>query len=410
MNPIQVNSEIGRLRTVLVKRPGPELENLTPDTLGRYLFDDIPYLKAIQQEHDMFAKALQQEGTEVLYLEQLIIETLADDQIKTAFVTQLLQEQRQNTFGLEVPLCEYLLGIPTDQMVAKIMGGIRKDEAGFSKGVHLHDMAENHNFFYLDPLPNLYFTRDPGAAIGNGIAINRLSQPARQVESIFLEAIIKSHPRYLEKNVPIWHDRYQDFPIEGGDILVLSPEVVAIGISERTTPQAIELLAKSLFKKNPRTEKVVAVQIQKTRAYMHLDTVFTMVDLDKFTIHPGILSSQNELNIYLLEPTSDPEHLKISHRTDLASTLKEVLRLSDILLLPCGGGDRIASAREQWNDGSNTLAIAPGVVVTYDRNYLSNELLRQHGVRVIEVPGSELVRGRGGPRCMSMPLFREDLE
>jgi len=409
MNPLHVNSEIGQLKTVLLKRPGPELENLTPGTLGRYLFDDIPYLQAIQKEHDAFAKALAKHHIEVVYLEQLMTEALHDAQLKSKFVEQLLFEQQTTTFGLEKPLSQYLLQMPTAQMVEKIMGGIRKDEAGFAKGVHLHDMVESHHFFYLDPLPNLYFTRDPGAVIGSGIAINRLSQPARQLESIFLEHIIKNHPRFAEKKVPIWLDRHTRFPIEGGDILILSPEILAIGISERTTPQAIEILAKNLFKRHPRIQKLLAVQIQKTRAYMHLDTVFTMVDRDIFTIHPGILDAKKELNLYLLEPSLDPEHLHISHRTDLKATLKELLGLDDILLLPCGGGDKIAAAREQWNDGSNTLAIAPGVVVTYDRNYLSNEMLRQHGVQVIEIPGSELVRGRGGPRCMSMPLVREDL-
>jgi arginine deiminase len=258
-------------------------------------------------------------------------------------------------------------------------------------------------------MPNLYFTRDPAASIGNGLSINKMREPARRRESLFMQYIIKHHPRFAGHDVPVWLDRDFGFSIEGGDELVLSDEVVAIGISARTSARATEKLALNLFKKQDSIKKVVAVEIPKCRAFMHLDTVFTMVDYDKFTIHPEIQGPQGNMNIYILERGSDEEHAKITHRTNLQETLKEVLHLDELVLIPCGGGDEIAASREQWNDGSNTLAIAPGVVVTYDRNYISNALLRQHGIEVIEILSSELSRGRGGPRCMSMPIVREDI-
>ena len=213
----------------------------------------------------------------------------------------------------------------------------------------------------------------------------------------------------LQIQCAMWLDRDYKFPIEGGDELILNEETIAIGVSARTSAKAIERLAKNLFSRQNKIKKVLAIEIPKCRAFMHLDTVFTMVDYDKFTIHPAIQGPKGNMNIYILEKGPDAENLKITHRTSLMEALKEVLGLSELVLIPCGGGDAIASAREQWNDGSNTLAIAPGVVVTYDRNYVSNTLLREHGIEVIEVLSSELSRGRGGPRCMSMPIVRKDI-
>lgn len=408
--PIHVTSEIGKLKSVLVKRPGKELENLTPDFLPQLLFDDIPYLKVVQEEHDLFVQTLADYGSEVLYLEKLTVEALSTKELREEFVEKILEESKANINGAFHHLKEYLLSFSTENMVDKIMSGVRKNEIDIVKKAHLFELMEDHYPFYLDPMPNLYFTRDPAASIGNGLSINRMRQPARRRESLFMEYIIKYHPRFATHNVPVWLDRNYNFPIEGGDELVLSEEVVAIGVSERTSAKAIERLALNLFKKQEKIKKVLAIEIPVRRAFMHLDTVFTMIDYEKFSIHPAIQGPGGKMNIYTLEKGVDDEHVKITHTTDLKETLKEVLGLDELVLIPCGGGDEIISAREQWNDGSNTLAIAPGVVVTYDRNYVSNKLLREHGIEVVEVIGSELVRGRGGPRCMSMPLIREDLK
>lgn len=408
-HPIHVTSEIGELQTVLLKRPGKEVENLTPDYLQQLLFDDIPYLPIIQKEHDYFAQTLRNRGVEVLYLEKLAAEALVDKKLREEFVDRILKEGQADVNVAHQTLKEYLLSFSNEELIQKIMGGVRKNEIETSKKTHLYELMEDHYPFYLDPMPNLYFTRDPAASVGDGLTINKMREPARRRESLFMEYIIKYHPRFVKHNVPIWLDRDYKFPIEGGDELILNEETIAIGVSARTSAKAIERLAKNLFSRQNKIKKVLAIEIPKCRAFMHLDTVFTMVDYDKFTIHPAIQGPKGNMNIYILEKGADEETLKITHRTSLMEALKEVLDLSELVLIPCGGGDVIASAREQWNDGSNTLAIAPGVVVTYDRNYVSNTLLREHGIEVIEVLSSELSRGRGGPRCMSMPIVRKDI-
>ncbi|ENQ3078754.1 arginine deiminase [Bacillus multifaciens] len=408
-HPIHVTSEIGELQTVLLKRPGKEVENLTPDYLQQLLFDDIPYLPIIQKEHDYFAQTLRNRGVEVLYLETLAAEALVDKKLREEFVDRILKEGQADVNGAYRTLKEYLLSFSNEEMIQKIMGGVRKNEIEASKKTHLYELMEDHYPFYLDPMPNLYFTRDPAASIGGGLTINKMREPARRRESLFMEYIIKHHPRFASHNVPVWLDRDYDFPIEGGDELILNEETIAIGVSARSSAKAIERLAKNLFSRQNKIKKVLAIEIPKCRAFMHLDTVFTMVDYDKFTIHPAIQDPKGNMNIYILEKGESEEVLKITHRTSLTEALKEVLGLSELVLIPCGGGDAIASAREQWNDGSNTLAIAPGVVVTYDRNYVSNALLREHGIEVVEVLSSELSRGRGGPRCMSMPIVRKDI-
>ncbi|OJE16223.1 arginine deiminase [Bacillus cereus] len=408
-HPIHVTSEIGELQTVLLKRPGKEVENLTPDYLQQLLFDDIPYLPIIQKEHDYFAQTLRNRGVEVLYLEKLAAEALVDKKLREEFVDRILKEGQADVNVAHQTLKEYLLSFSNEELIQKIMGGVRKNEIETSKKTHLYELMEDHYPFYLDPMPNLYFTRDPAASVGDGLTINKMREPASRRESLFMEYIIKYHPRFAKHNVPIWLDRDYKFPIEGGDELILNEETIAIGVSARTSAKAIERLAKNLFSRQNKIKKVLAIEIPKCRAFMHLDTVFTMVDYDKFTIHPAIQGPKGNMNIYILEKGSDEETLKITHRTSLMEALKEVLGLSELVLIPCGGGDVIASAREQWNDGSNTLAIAPGVVVTYDRNYVSNTLLREHGIEVIEVLSSELSRGRGGPRCMSMPIVRKDI-
>ncbi|MBC9824460.1 arginine deiminase [Carnobacterium inhibens] len=407
--PIHVMSEIGKLKTVLLKRPGKEVENLTPEIMERLLFDDIPHLPVIQKEHDAFAQALIDRGVEVLYLEKLTAEAIDAGECKEKFVDRMLDESNLETDGVKEGLKKYLLSFDTQEMVDRIMAGIRKKDVTIESH-HLADVSSEEVYpFYMDPMPNLYFTRDPAASIGNGLTINHMAFEARNRESLFIEAIMKYHPRFANQHVEIWRDRNHTARIEGGDELVLNDKVLAIGISQRTSAKAIEQLTLELFERNSNFEKVLAIKIPNVRAMMHLDTVFTMVDYDKFTIHPGIQKNGGEVDTYILEKGEEAGTVKMTHRSDLQEILREALNVPKLTLIPCGGGDAIAAPREQWNDGSNTLAIAPGVVVTYDRNYVSNELLRSHGVEVIEIASSELSRGRGGPRCMSMPLIREDL-
>lgn len=408
--PIHVYSEIGPLKSVMLKRPGRELENLTPEYLERLLFDDIPFLPAVQKEHDQFAETLKKQGVEVLYLEKLTAEALDDALVLEQFIDELLTESKADINGAYDRLKEFLLTFDTDSMVEHVMSGIRKNELEREKKSHLQELMEDHYPFYLDPMPNLYFTRDPAAAIGSGLTINKMKEPARRRESLFMRYIINHHPRFKGHEIPVWLDRDFKFNIEGGDELVLNEETVAIGVSERTTAQAIERLVRNLFQRQSRIRRVLAVEIPKSRAFMHLDTVFTMVDRDQFTIHPAIQGPEGDMRIFVLERGKTADDIHTTEEHNLLEVLKRTLGLSDVNLIFCGGGDEIASAREQWNDGSNTLAIAPGVVVTYDRNYISNECLREQGIKVIEIPSGELSRGRGGPRCMSMPLYREDVK
>lgn len=407
-SPIHVYSEIGKLKTVMLHRPGKELENLAPDILHRMLIDDIPYLKIAQEEHDAFAHVLRQQGIKVLYLEDLLAESLTDEKVRRAFLDQLLDESSiKKQDPLHQLLLNYLQELLTKEMVKTVIAGIRKS-AIHNSTPSLAYLAEDPDYpFYLDPMPNVYFTRDQQAAIGSGMTINRMTFRARRRESLFMETILKNHPDFKNATIPVWRDRYHHGRLEGGDELVLNNHVLAVGISQRTSATAITDLAHNLFDHSS-YDTILAIKIPHNHAMMHLDTVFTMINYNQFTVHPFILDKAGKIDIYVLQP-DDHNGVKITEKNDLVQVLKENLHLSELDLIPTGGGDPIAAPREQWNDGSNTLAIAPGEVVTYDRNYVSNDLLRKHGIIVHEIRSSELSRGRGGPRCMSCPLIREDL-
>lgn len=405
---IHVKSEIGKLKKVMLHRPGQELEHLVPEDLERLLFDDIPYLKTAKIEHDMFAEIMRGQGVEVVYLEDLTADVLKNPEKKEQFVREFIAEGGASAAKVRDQLYDYLMKISDEkELVLKTMSGIRASELNVKMSCPLVSLVKKESQFVLDPIPNLYFTRDPFACIGNGVSLNRMYSRTRRRETLYGKYILKYNPDFAGK-VPFYYDRDMDFSIEGGDILNLSNKVIAIGISQRTTPEAIELLAQNIFvDKASEIETIIALDIPAVRAFMHLDTVCTQVDYDKFTIHPGIMQT---LRIFEIKPGDRKGQLKVTESDAMLSDiLAKYLELDKVTLIKCGGKDRIASEREQWNDGSNTLCIEPGKVVVYDRNYVTNEILRQHGIEVLEMASSELSRGRGGPRCMSMPLEREDM-
>ena len=407
---IHVTSEIKPLKEVLVHRPGKELLNLTPDTLGRLLFDDIPYLKEAQAEHDEFVQILRDNDIKVFYLEDLMAETLElNPQLKPSFIRQFIYEAGVRTPMYKDLMFEYLNSY-TDmkELVLKTMEGILVSELPRTKKDienSLVDLVSEEGEFLAEPIPNLYFTRDPFASIGDGVSLNKMYSVTRNRENIYAEYIFNYHPKYMDK-VTKYYDRTNPFSIEGGDILNLNEHVLAVGISQRTSAEAIDMLAKNLFRdKNAKIDTVLAFKIPECRAFMHLDTVFTQIDYDKFTYHPGIM---NTLEVFEITKGDNEEEVKVRKRKGSLEKILEEYLHKDITLIPCAGGDKIASEREQWNDGTNTLCIAPGVVVVYNRNNITNEILREHGIKVYEMQSAELSRGRGGPRCMSMPLIRED--
>ena len=403
---VNVYSEIGKLNSVLLHRPGKELENLTPDLLERLLFDDIPYLKIAQEEHDAFADTLRDNGVEVLYIKDLVVEALEHHpEVKSDFINQFVEESHILSSSVKSSVYDFLAALSTNDMVEKMIEGIRKHDIVLKKSISIMDMLVDEYPFFTDPLPNILFQRDPFASIGKGVAINNMFTDARQRETILSEYMFKYHPRFEREYIPTYVNRDYRYNSEGGDMLVLNDKTLAIGISKRTDPRAIEHLARELFKDDTSFETILAFNIPKTRAFMHLDTVFTQVDYGVFTIHPGIMK---ELTIFEIIKGNEGQ-LEVSKVvTTLEDILEKHLKMP-IKLISCGGDDLITSGREQWNDGANTLAIAPGVVIVYSRNHVTNEILRKEGIKVLEIPSSELSRGRGGPRCMSMPLDREGI-
>jgi arginine deiminase len=317
----------------------------------------------------------------------------------------MLDEVHFSSRGVKEAVYAYLIGMTPRQLVDKVIAGVRKSDITDYKPRTLAEKIDEAYPFYMDPMPNMYFTRDQGACVGNGVTIHHMSTATRRRESLLLQYMYEFNPEFAPAGTEKWYDYRDPLSLEGGDILLLSKDIVAVGLSERTSAAGIETFAKRLLGESD-FKKVLVFNIPKKRAFMHLDTVFTMVDYDKFSIHPEI---EGPLQLFELSLGADGEIRLNSITDDLASILASELGLPAVKLIRCGGDDPMAAQREQWNDGSNTLCIAPGKVITYERNYVTNSLLDKNGIEVITMPSSELSRGRGGPRCMSCPVYREDL-
>ena len=398
-------SEIGKLNKVLLHRIGSEVDGLVPDNFERLLFDDIPYLKVAQQEHDKFAETLRENGAEVVFYTDETAKALGTVEIKNRFVDEMLAEENFTSYEVRDMVSSYLKEMEPLDLVQKVIAGVRKSDISDYQPKTLAEKIDESYPFFMDPMPNMYFTRDQGACVGNGVSIHHMSTATRRRESLLLKYICEYNKDFAPDGTETWYKYDGPYSIEGGDVLVLNSKIAALGLSERTTAEGIETFAKNLLMHSD-FQKVLVFNIPKRRTFMHLDTVFTMVDYDKFTIHSEI---EGPLQLFELTLGAYGD-IKVNSMTDdLSVVLAKELGLPAVKLIRCGGDDAVAAQREQWNDGSNTLCIAPGKVITYERNYVTNDLLDKNGIEVLTVPSSELSRGRGGPRCMSCPVNRDDL-
>ena len=391
------DSEVGRLRTVLLHRPGNELRRLTPRNNDRLLFDGIPWVARAQDEHDAFAEALRDRGVEVLYLTDLLTEALSSEKAREGAVTTALA-------GLHLgdTLRDYLGAFLRDASPAELTGyltaGIRNDEVRGGFGLVTSLLA--HDDFLVDPLPNLLFTRDSSVWVRDRVAVTSLAMPARSRETQLTELIYAEHPRFRgTRTIHGWRHEH----VEGGDVLLLAPGVIAVGVGERTTPAGVERFARQVFEAGL-AHTVLAVPITQERATMHLDTVCTMVDVDKIVMYPNIADS---LQAYAVT-AADEGLLTVAPAEPFLVAAAKAMEIDTLHQIDTGL-DPVTAEREQWDDGNNTLAIAPRVAVAYERNAETNARLEEAGIEVVRIAGSELGSGRGGPRCMSCPVWREPL-
>ena len=393
-----VTTEVGRLRTVLLHRPGPELQRLTPRNNDKLLFDGIPWVSRAQEEHDAFAEALRDRGVEVLYLTDLLVETLAGADARAHAIDAVTGSLRLGD-TLRDYLHQALGDLSPEELKDVLTAGLRNDEVRGGFGLVTSLLASDD--FLIDPLPNLLFTRDSSVWIGDKVAITSLAMPARSRESQLTELIYTDHPRFASSpKIHGWRREH----VEGGDVLLLAPGVLAIGVGERTTPAGVERLARQVFADGS-AHTVLAVPIAQERATMHLDTVCTMVDSDKIVMYPNVA---DHLTAHAVTAADDDTTLLVSDAEPFLVAAAKAMEIDTLHQIDTGL-DPVTAEREQWDDGNNTLAVAPRVAVAYERNVETNARLEEAGIEVIAISGSELGSGRGGPRCMSCPITRDEV-
>ncbi|WP_280452142.1 arginine deiminase [Nocardia cyriacigeorgica] len=402
---LAVTSEVGTLRTVLLHRPGNELRRLTPRNNDQLLFDGIPWVERAQQEHDTFAGVLRDRGVEVLLLADLLAETLAVSGAARIQGISAAVDARRLGHSLADELAAYLRGVPARELAEILMAGMTFDELPFGPD-HTSLVRRMHHGgdFVIDPLPNLLFTRDSSFWVGPRVAITALALPARMRETSLTDLVYAFHPRFL--GVRRAYESHTA-PIEGGDVLLLAPGVLAVGVGERTSPAGAEALARSLFDDNL-AHTVLVVPIAQNRATMHLDTVCTMVDTDAVVMYSAV---RETLSAFTIHRGDDYDHggtVTMRGPDPFLPAAADAMGIGKLRVIDTGL-DGVTAEREQWDDGNNTLALRPGVVIAYERNEMTNARLLDAGIEVLPIPGSELGSGRGGPRCLSCPLSRDDV-